>query len=549
MALDSIISVNISTTATPPSAESFDIALICAYHNLWPERTRTYSTLTGYVADGGRAGDPAYQMMSTIFSQRPRVKSVKIGRRALPFSQVIDLTPEAPSNGKIYSVEVKGEECSFTASGSDNLAAVCTGLALAINTEAGDGDADAIHTGGSTAGVQDITVFNGVVAGTVMNPERALAITFNSHADWDATTITVTGTDRNGDTITDTFLVPNGGNATVNGSASKLFSTVTNINVPAQSGTNGTFTLGTRAQVSATGASGTKVVVTTTSPGVITTFDEISDTLSVLDQTADPGIETDLDAILLEDKDFYGVLLDSQGAAEIESAADWTEANLKKLVVNSADTAIKSAVSTTDIFYETKAATQFRTTGIYHDSIGTNWAAAAWMGNRFPAKPGSDTWGFKTLVGIRVTELSDTERNAILNKNGNVYIDVAGRNMTYAGLDGKGAKTFGGEWIDVVRGIDDTRSQVQRSVFFAISSQPDKLAMDDLGIDVVRGAMDAPLAQKVADKFLKSYEISLPKADDISDLNRANRHLDGAEFSGVLAGAIHAVTITGTLTS
>jgi hypothetical protein len=549
VAVDSIVDVSISTTATPPSAESFDTALLVGYHNLWPERTRIYSTLTGFVSDGARSSDPLYKMMASAFSQQPRVKSVKVGRRALPFSQVIDLTPAAPSNGKVYSVEVDGDEASYTADADDVLSDVCTALASAINTAAGDGDADAIHTGASTAGIQNITVFNGVVGDDVMAPERALAIVFNTHADWDATVITVTGTDRNGDALEGTVAVPNGGGATVNVVAALPFRTVTNINVPAQTGTNGTFTLGTRARLSASGSSGTKVVVTTTTPGDLITFDDFSSTLTVKDQTADPGIATDLDAILLEDKDFYGVLLDSNSAAEITPAETWTEANKKLMVVQSPDTAIKSAGSTTDIFYTSKASAFFRTTGLFHDSIGTNWIAAGIVGNRFVAKPGSDTWAFKTVAGIRAVILTDTERNAVLGKNGNVYITIAGRNMIYAGLDGKGAKTFGGEWIDVVRGIDDTRSKVQLGVFGSISTQPDKLPLTDAGIDVVRGVIDAELARKVADNFLVSYTISMPLAADLSPTDRANRHLAGVEFSAVLAGAIHAVTITGSITS
>lgn len=48
-------------------------------------------------------------------------------------------------------------------------------------------------------------------------------MTFDSHADWDATTVTVTGTDENGTAVTDTFAVPNGGGATVNGASAVHF--------------------------------------------------------------------------------------------------------------------------------------------------------------------------------------------------------------------------------------------------------------------------------------------------------------------------------------
>jgi hypothetical protein len=555
MGLDSIVSSSISTTATPPSQENFDTPLIAAYHNLWTARTRTYSSLAGMVSDGFRSTDPAYQMASAIFSQQPkRLKRIKIGRRALPFSQVVDLTPVAPSNGKVYAVTVNGDVATYTATGSDTLASVCTALASAINAAAGDADVDAIiTTGGSTAGIQTLTgaSLNGVVGAAVMNPERALAFVFSSHADWDATTAVVTGTNRLGDTITENFSIPNGGNATVSGTT--LFKTVTSVVIPAQTGTGGTFTLGTRTQMSASGASTTKVVVTTTSHGVITTFGSITtDTLSVLDATADPGLATDLDAIYLADKDWYGLVIDSFGKAEAVVGAVWTEANRRLFGQQTADSAVLDPASTTDVWYVQKAASYFRSEGIYHPTIGLYWPAAAWIGNRFPATPGSDTWAFKTLAGIPVYELTETQINAAMAKNGNVYVTIAGRAMTYAETAGKGAKTFGGEFIDQVRGIDDLRSAIQTDTFGVLAGQVDKLPMTDPGIAVVQATVTGTLSRRVTSGFLAASPapvVTVPKAADISAIDRANRDLKDVEWSATVAGAVHAIEITGTLSS
>lgn len=114
-------------------------------------------------------------------------------------------------------------------------------------TDAAAADVDAIlATGGaSTAGVQTLTgaSLNGVIGTGTMFPPRNITFTFNSHADWDATTAVVTGKDADGATITEDFAIPNGGNATVTGT--KLFASVSQIVIPAQTGTNGTFTVGT----------------------------------------------------------------------------------------------------------------------------------------------------------------------------------------------------------------------------------------------------------------------------------------------------------------
>lgn len=107
-------------------------------------------------------------------------------------------------------------------------------------------DVDAIiATGGSTGGVQSLSggSLDGATGGAVMRQARNLTFTFSNHADWDATTITVVGKGVDGEYLTETFAVPNGGNATVTGNA--LFTQVDSVSIPAQSGTGGTFTMGT----------------------------------------------------------------------------------------------------------------------------------------------------------------------------------------------------------------------------------------------------------------------------------------------------------------
>lgn len=111
-------------------------------------------------------------------------------------------------------------------------------------------DVDAIiATGGSTAGVQTLTTtsLDGVVGDDAMRVARNLTFTFSAHADWDATTATVVGKDVHGEYLSETFAIPNGGNATVTGNA--LFSQVDSVSIPAQSGTGGTFTMGVGAKL------------------------------------------------------------------------------------------------------------------------------------------------------------------------------------------------------------------------------------------------------------------------------------------------------------
>lgn len=102
-----------------------------------------------------------------------------------------------------------------------------------------------IATGGASSGSQQTIAaadMNGTLGNTELFPPRNVTLTLSSHADWDATTAVVTGTDENGAVVTENLTIPNGGDATVTGATA--FRTITSLLIPAQSGTGGTFTFG-----------------------------------------------------------------------------------------------------------------------------------------------------------------------------------------------------------------------------------------------------------------------------------------------------------------
>jgi len=116
-------------------------------------------------------------------------------------------------------------------------------------------DADAIKTNiGSTAGTQNFTTsdFNGAIGAGRISPPAKIDLVLSSHADWDATSATLSGIDENGLPVSETLSIPNGGNATV--TSSNYYSRVTALSIPAQSGTGGTATLGTSASVTLDGS-------------------------------------------------------------------------------------------------------------------------------------------------------------------------------------------------------------------------------------------------------------------------------------------------------
>ncbi len=109
-------------------------------------------------------------------------------------------------------------------------------------------DVDAIKTNiGSTAGIQSFTTadFNGVIGAGLISPAAKIDLVLSSHADWNATSATITYEDEHGVTRTETLSIPDNGNSTV--STTGYATRVLTLSIPAQAGTGGTATLGVSA--------------------------------------------------------------------------------------------------------------------------------------------------------------------------------------------------------------------------------------------------------------------------------------------------------------
>lgn len=536
--IDELVSITITRDTRTPSQAGFGTPLIAAYHALYADRVRSYGDLSEMVTDGFTPYDPAYKAAAAVFAQDPAPPSIKLGRRALAMTQVIDLTPASPSASEVFTVKVDGLSASYTADSTPTVAEVCTGLAAAINAL---GDVDAIvATGASSASSQTLAgaSLDGASGSASLGQPRNITFTFSAHANWDATTATLNGLDGNGAAQTESISIPNGGDATV--TSTKKYLQVTSIVIPAQSGTSGTFTVGTRAPVTAVGSSGTKVVCTSAA-GELHSYERFTaGNLSLLDATANPGVATDLAAILAADSDWYGLLLDSNGAAEVSAAAAWVESAKKVFGYVTSDTAHLASGSTTCLAYTLKTAGYTRTDGIYHPELGTAtaWAAAAWKARQFVGAPGSATAAFKSLAGVSSYDLTTAQRAALESYNLNFYTTAGALALTFPG------KTASGEWIDVVRDLDWMRSRLQEGVFGVLVANA-KVPFTDEGIGLVAASVRAVLTAAVAAGVLASFSLTVPRASAVSTASKTARNLPGVTFTGVLAGAIHTTAVTG----
>ena len=271
--------------------------------------------------------------------------------------------------------------------------------------------------------------------------------------------------------------------------------------------------------------------------------------LTLLQTTTNPGVATDLDAIVVENDDWYALLTLFNSSACVLAAAECAESKLNIYAAQVTDSEIATVAESiaTDIADALKTASYFRTLAMYHPENG-QFADAAFLGRLLPYSPGSETWRGKTLGGISALgptvpyKMTETWRTNIKAKNCNYYYTLAGRNITAEGV------VSAGEWIDTIRGRDWLQVRMQEDVTLAVINAA-KVPYTDPGIAKIDNVIRARLQLAIEAGFLASFTVVVPTAAAQTLADRAARILRGYSFNAQIAGAIHLVYITGSLSS
>lgn len=261
------------------------------------------------------------------------------------------------------------------------------------------------------------------------------------------------------------------------------------------------------------------------------------------DLTADRGLANELAAIQNINDDWYGLVGDWFGKAEISAVAASIEALRKIHSCVSADDEMYDAAITDDVGSALQDAAYARTF-IYHHKWPHEGIAAAVLGKNLPKDPGSITWKFKTLAGITAMEYTPTEASALANKNVERYITVAGQNITADG------KTSSGEFIDITRFVDFIAARLEENVFFQLKNA-DKIPYTDSGVAIIENEVLGVMKLGISVGGFAADPaptVTVPKVADVPVTDRANRLLPDVRFRATLAGAIHELEIRGIVT-
>lgn len=270
--------------------------------------------------------------------------------------------------------------------------------------------------------------------------------------------------------------------------------------------------------------------------------------LYIVSPEGDEGIEDTLNRAL-GTTGWYGFAVLTEDSTAYEKIAAWAETNNKLFgYVADCSEKISNPVSQTYNY-----AVGFATNSISENANNAYIAIAA-LAKVMTYQPGSETWAYKTLSGIVADDWTTTQINNLKDAGLNYYVTCAGKDIT---LDGKVAS---GEYIDVIRFRDWLINDMQTRIYNLFIKNA-KVPYTDKGIALIQNQMIASLkeGQSVGGIAETEYDAdgnevvgfttSVPLASSVSDANKASRTLSNCTFTARLAGAIHLVEITGTLTT
>jgi hypothetical protein len=264
--------------------------------------------------------------------------------------------------------------------------------------------------------------------------------------------------------------------------------------------------------------------------------------IQVLDVTLDPGIATDLAAIVLEDDDFYGVAIDVNSEPIGDALATWTETQRKICALQSQDSIIPTS-DITDLAQEIFDDSRIRTWLFYtHKNSLAEYPACGQLGKGLPKDPGSQTWAYKTISGVSPSVLTSTEIGYLKTKNATHYITIAGVNVTRFG------EMASGEWIDRTRLSDWVQARIEEAIF-ALLVGNDKLPYTDDTVDLVDAAIYSVYKQGAENGgfILSDYHFEAPAAADQDSADRLARLMKDITFSGTFSDAVHKFEIEGVI--
>lgn len=513
------------------SAPGYGVPMFLGYTATWGDRLRYYGDLPSMVTDGFTTDSPEYLAASAALSQSPRPVQVAIGRGTLKPTQAYVLGIQSTAAVTVYSVAVAGKGVTSTTVSFTTLVDISgtllprTGNTLTSTAHGmvtGDGPYYVSNSGGGLpAGLTTNTAYwiINIAANTFQfasTKANALALT--------PVTLTTDGTG------TQTILRGSTNQDVIMAQLLQGLNAVVGANYTAvQSGSAGS------------------QILTVTGNAAGNWFSlSISDAALLTNKQthADPGVATDLAAIVSAQSNWYGLGTLYNSQAYVTAAAAWTQGNSRIYVFDVPETlaltTVGGAGGSADTLDAQKTLANSRVMGAYCQTPAA-FMGAAWMGRLLPLNPGSATWKFKTLSGVPALIFTATQRANLRTRGANGNENVSGVNVTFEGT------AFSGDFLDAIVGDDWVASTMQVNIFNVMAGS-NKLEFEDTGVAIIESAVRATLKLAVERKVYAASPppvVTVPLVASLSASNKSTRTLVNVNWTATRSGAIHITAVQG----
>ncbi len=268
---------------------------------------------------------------------------------------------------------------------------------------------------------------------------------------------------------------------------------------------------------------------------------------TIVEDHVDPGIATDLAAINIADSDWYCLHTLYNSDAVVKAAAAWANANGKIHAYETVETeaVLEVADGTQGTLDDVNALAYNGVLGVQHPRPAEMLTAGV-MGRWLAQAPGASVLYGKTIAGASANRFAanSTYRTNLLARKANFYETVAGRGRFYNGAVGG---TY--LWIDVKRNIDFMENLVQTRLYEAkVAAELVGYDEDGMGIleNALRGAVDE--LENVYKIFRAGTTfVTVPKVEDQTESDRAQRIVRNLKFGGELRGAVQRIFYNGSV--
>lgn len=302
--------------------------------------------------------------------------------------------------------------------------------------------------------------------------------------------------------------------------------------------------------VTGTGSSAT-MIVTKAGDNDFVKVTSTTTTVSIAGTTSDTAASA-LAAIETYSTDWYFIAAEDRTSQFVLAMASEIQARKKIFFTANADVAALQGTElalASDVPAQLAKSMYTRTVCLWHHTASYDYPEMAYIAYGAPYDAGSIAWGNAQLTGVEASLQPSNQRP--LTSIQKSALDV--RHCNFIDLDGgvpvvRRGITSGGEWIDIIRGVDWLESDLKTSLRdLLINQKGGKITYDDTGITRIRQVIETSLQRAVNRNFLSSYTVNVPKASQVALADKKARILKDVTFAGILAGAILDVDLKGTV--